>query len=137
MITIPTSLVFCDTSFFFAALDPTDVHHAAAQERLQACRNQEVVLATTWEVLGETLTLLRYRLTLQGATRFLDQVKPHLRLVPIDDSIREEALLVFRNSPLRLSYCDALSCIVVRVLLDNTACLAFDEDFRHLGLRVI
>jgi predicted nucleic acid-binding protein len=137
MITISTSPVFCDTSFFFAALDPTDVHHPAAQERLQACGRQEVVLATTWEVLSETLTLLRYRRSLREATRFLDQVKPRLRLVPIDDSIREEALLVFRNSSRRLSYCDALSCVVVKVLLDNAACLAFDEDFRHLGLRVI
>lgn len=137
MITIPTARVFCDTSFFFAALDPRDVHHAAAQERLEVCHQQQTVLVTTWEVLGETATLLRYRVGLRVAARFLDQVKPHLQLIPIDDSIREEALLVFRRSRLRLSYCDAVSCLVVTTLLEHVPCLTFDEDFRHLGLQVI
>ncbi len=137
MIVIPTTRAFCDTSFFFAVLDPKDVHHPAAQDRLNACLRQQVALHTTWEVLGETLTLLRYRLGAKTAAAFLDQVKPHITLVPVDDSIREEALLLFRRSRLRLSYCDTVSCVVVTVLLERMACLAFDDDFRRLGLHVI
>ena len=137
MIAIPTPRVFCDTSFFFATLAPSDIHHAHAMERLEACHQQHITLATTWDVLGETLTLLRYRLGMRSASAFLDEVKPRLRLVPVDDSVREEALLLFHRSPLRLSYCDAVSCIIVNTVLEHTACLAFDDDFRHLGLRVI
>ena len=137
MIEIPSREVFCDTSFFFAALDPHDTHHAAAGERLQACAQQGVVLATTWDVLGETVTLLRYRLGARMAIRFLDDVKPALHLLFVDDSIREEALLLLRRSPLRLSYCDAVSCVTVHVRFADGVCFAFDHDFRHLGLRVL
>jgi predicted nucleic acid-binding protein len=37
----------------------------------------------------------------------------------------------------RLSYCDALSFVVVRQALDGMPCLAFDRDFRALGLTVL
>ena len=137
MITIPVPEVFCDTSFFFAALDPSDIHHAAAGERLQACTQQGVTLATTWDVLGETVTVLRYRLGARMAIQFLDEVKPSLHLLLVDDSIREEALVLLRRSPLRLSYCDAVSCVTVKVRLADGVCFAFDRDFRHLGLRVL
>ncbi len=33
--------------------------------------------------------------------------------------------------------CDALSFVVVTTLLDRMPCLAFDRDFRNLGLRAI
>jgi predicted nucleic acid-binding protein len=137
MIPLTAERVFCDTSFFFATLDPHDTHHAAAQERVQVCAEQRVSLLTTWEVLGETLTLLRYRLGASWAARFLDEVRPSLQLIAPSEAVREEALLLFRRSPLRLSYCDALSCLVVTSVLHRIPCLAFDDDFRHLGLHVI
>jgi hypothetical protein len=36
-----------------------------------------------------------------------------------------------------LSLCDAISLVVVTTLLERMPCLAFDEDFRRLGLTVI
>jgi hypothetical protein len=36
-----------------------------------------------------------------------------------------------------LSFCDAISFVVVTTLVDHMPCFAFDEDFRRLGLTVI
>lgn len=94
---------------------------------------------STWEVVSETLTLLTYRLHPQAATGFLDTMKPVLSLVPITDVIRAEAEQVFRRHvrSRRLSFCDAISFVVVTTLLGNIPCLSFDEDFKALGLTVI
>jgi predicted nucleic acid-binding protein len=52
---------------------------------------------------------------------------------------RGEAEQIFRRHgrDRRLSFCDAISAVVVTTLLDQIPCLAFDEDFRSLGLTVI
>ncbi len=85
------------------------------------------------------MTLLRYRRNFQVALAFLDEVKPHLRIVAYGDRLREEAEQIFRQygRDHRLSFCDAISFVVVTTLLDHVPCLAFDEDFRRLGLTVI
>lgn len=52
---------------------------------------------------------------------------------------RTRALDVFRRygRDHRLSFCDAISFVVVTTLLDRMPCFAFDEDFRRLGLTII
>jgi len=37
----------------------------------------------------------------------------------------------------RLSFCDAISYVVVKTVLDDIPCLSFDEDFSRLGLMVV
>jgi predicted nucleic acid-binding protein len=82
---------------------------------------------------------LRYRIGFRAALRFLDEIKPHLTIIEYDPKVRHQAERAFRQRgrSRRLSYCDAISFIVVTTLLDNTPCLAFDRDFRALGLTVI
>jgi predicted nucleic acid-binding protein len=96
-------------------------------------------LWTTWDVISETITLLRYRHSAGAAIRFLDDVKPGLHVVDYGASIRVEAEQVFRRRGRdhRLSFCDAISFVVVTALLEHIPCFAFDEDFRRLGLTVI
>ena len=55
------------------------------------------------------------------------------------DHVRDEAEQIFRQygRDHRLSFCDAISFVVVSTLLDHIPCLAFDEDFRGLGLTVV
>jgi predicted nucleic acid-binding protein len=36
----------------------------------------------------------------------------------------------------KISYCDALSFVIITQLLDAMPCLTFDKDFRSLGLLV-
>jgi predicted nucleic acid-binding protein len=96
-------------------------------------------LYATWDIIGETLTLLRYRRTYREALTFLTEVKPHLRVVNYGETVRGEAEQIFRRygRDHKLSFCDAVSFVVVTTLLDDVPSLAFDADFRALGLIVI
>lgn len=136
---IPSDRVFCDTGFFYASLARGDRHYDRAGELLEHCHNEGILMFSTWEVVSETLTLLTYRLHPQAAIEFLDTMKPVLSLVPVTDAVLAEAEQVFRRHvrSRRLSFCDAISFVVVTTLLNNIPCLSFDEDFRALGLTVI
>ena len=83
--------------------------------------------------------MLRYRRNFQAALAFLTDVKPGLHIVTYGDRVREEAEQIFRAYARdhRLSFCDALSFVVVTTLLNHAPCLTFDEDFRGLGLTVL
>ncbi len=134
----PQSRAFCDTSFFFASLHPGDTNYVRAGEILAECLEKSVTLHTTWDVVSETVTLLRYGASYKTAVRFLDVIKPALAIVRYDDSVRSAAEEVFKklSKDKKLSYCDALSFVIITELLDHMPCLTFDNDFRSLGLTV-
>lgn len=131
--------LFGDTSFFYATLDPRDRDHAEARALTEAIERRQIPLITTWEIVVETVTLLRYRLSYQGAMAFLDQVLPTLNVVYVDQEDRGHALDRFRrfSRDKSISLCDAISHRVVRDRLNDVPCLAFDADFERLGLTVI
>ena len=66
-------------------------------------------------------------------------MKAVLTLIPVNQAILTEAEQVFRRRvrSQRLSFCDAVSFVVVTTLLENIPCLSFDKDFQALGLTVI
>ena len=136
---IPADRVFCDTGFFYACLARGDRHYERAGELLEECQQQRIHMFSTWEVVSETVTLLTYRLHPQAGIRFLDTMKPALSLVPVTEAVLAEAEQVFHAQvqSRRLSFCDAVSFVIVTTLLENIPCLSFDEDFRALGLTVI
>ncbi len=108
-------------------------------EVVSKCGKARLDPPSTWDIISETATLLRYRCTYGRAIRFLDEVKPTLRIVPCDDSVRSQAEEGFRRlgKDKKLSFCDALSFVVVTTLLDGMPCLSFDRDFKRLGLTVL
>jgi len=130
--------VFCDTSFFYASLVPDDANYDRAEDLLEYCRENAVVLYTTWDIISETTTLLRYRASFKTALEFLDKIKPVLYIVHYDDSVRTSAEEVFRklSKDKKISLCDAVSFVVVVHMLDNIPCFSFDRDFKTLGLTV-
>ena len=134
----PEGSAFCDTSFFFAALYPGDTNYDRAGDILTACLDQSITLYTSWDIVSETVTLLRYRATYKTAVQFLDVIKPTLSIVRYDDSVRSAAEELFKklSTDKKLSYCDALSFVMITTLLDEMPCLTFDHDFRSLGLIV-
>ena len=89
--------------------------------------------------MSETLTLLRYRDGARSALLFARDILPTVELVVPDSGDHAAALEIFRRlAPRRrISYCDALSFVSVRQRLGDMACLAFDRDFRALGLTVL
>jgi predicted nucleic acid-binding protein len=131
--------VFCDTSFFHACLDPSDAHHPQAYPLVAEATAGRVALWTTWDIVSETVTLLRYRVGHAPALAFVEGLYPRLHLVEYGHDVRSQALDVFRRHgrERRLSLCDAISFVVLTTLLDRMPCFAFDEDFRRLGLTVI
>jgi len=131
--------LFCDTSFFYAALDKRDRDHLKANELSQSIQEKQISLITTWEMVLETVTLLRYRYSYQGAVTFVDQILPRLNVFYIDSEVRAKSLLAFRklSCDKEISLCDAISYIVVTEYLNFIPCLTFDEDFRRLGLTVL
>lgn len=133
------ALVFCDTSFFYACLDPKDANHRRARLLVEESASSGTTWCTTWDIISETVTLLRYRRHFQAALAFLSEVTPELRIVTYGDRIREEAVQMFATygRDHRLSFCDAISFVVVTSLLDHLPCVTFDDDFRGLGLHVL
>jgi predicted nucleic acid-binding protein len=131
--------LFCDTSFFYACLDPDDVNHDRAKELVEAAAASRVIFLVTWDIISETVTLLRYRRDFRSALTFLEEVKPNLRILEYGQQVRAEAEQIFRRRgrSRRLSFCDATSFVVVKTLLDDMPCLAFDRNFSALGLAVI
>ncbi|MFA4917718.1 MAG: PIN domain-containing protein [Thermodesulfovibrionales bacterium] len=135
---LPQNKVFCDTSFFYASLVPDDTNYDRAEDLLEYCKENAVVLYTTWDIISETVTLLRYRSSFKTALEFLDEIKPALYIVHYDDSVRTSAEDVFRklSRDKKISLCDAVSFVVITHVLDNIPCLSFDRDFKTLGLTV-
>lgn len=131
--------LFCDTSFFYACFDPADKNHPRAEALVAEAAGAACMLFVTWDIISETVTLLRYRRNFPAAVAFLTEIKPRLRIVNYGDRARSEAEEIFRHYARgrRLSFCDAISFVVVTTLLKNMPCFAFDADFRGLGLTVI
>lgn len=131
--------VFCDSSYFYACADTDDAFYRQALTLSRQAASRGTQLWTTWDVISEAVTLLRYRHSAAAAIRFLDDVKPGLHVVDYGPNVRLEAEQIFRRHTRdhRLSFCDAISFVVVTTLLDRMPCFAFDQDFRRLGLAVI
>jgi predicted nucleic acid-binding protein len=134
----PRHRAFCDTSFFFASLCPDDINYERAGEVLNNCVTEKITLCTTWDIISETVTLLRYRAEYRLSMEFLDNIVPSLSVVTYDRSVRDAAIEVFRklSRDKRLSFCDVLSYVVITQLLEDMPSLSFDRDFRSLGLTV-
>jgi predicted nucleic acid-binding protein len=137
-VNLPQNKVFCDTSFFFAALWADDANFEKAGALLEYCSLKSIALYTTWDIISETVTLLRYRADYRTAVEFLDEVAPSLNVIYYDDSVRDAAADVFRrfSRDKKLSFCDAVSFVVITHLFENQPCFTFDKDFRTLGLTV-
>src|ERR1044071_2046088 len=131
---IPSDRVFCDTGFFYACLARRDRNYERAGELLEECRDQRIQMFSTWDVVSETITLLTYRLHAQTAVQFLEIMKPALALIPTTQAVLSEAEDVFRRhvKTRRLSFCDAISFVVVTTLLEKIPCLSFDGHFKAL-----
>jgi hypothetical protein len=64
-------------------------------------------LYATWDIINDTLTLLRYRRTYREAVTFLTEVKPHLHIVNYGEAVRAEAEQIFRRTVVTINFLSA------------------------------
>lgn len=130
------SRLFADTSFFYATLDPEDPSHPIARKTAEWMALTNARIFSTWEIIVETVTLLRNRYSYLAAIGFIQKTLPAVQLVNITQEDRMESLRLYKKmaSDKNISLCDVISYLVVTKYLRYIPCLAFDDDFRTLGL---
>ncbi|MBI5379392.1 MAG: type II toxin-antitoxin system VapC family toxin [Nitrospirae bacterium] len=129
---------FCDAGFLIALYSKKDRKHRRAVELFRQAKTHRTALYTTWFLLGEALTLLRYQYGYAEANA-LARTLNIFQIVPVSEHLLHQALAVFvqHNRDKRISFEDALSYTALTTELDNIPALSFDRDFRTLGLTVI
>jgi predicted nucleic acid-binding protein len=126
-------MLFIDTSFFFATLEPKDRSHPEALALLSKVDREELV--TTSDVRGETWTLIRSRSGHADAVRFLDSLEASrvIRVDHVGEDIEDRALQWLRRHDERAySFVDATSFAFMEAN-GITEVLSFDGDFAAAG----
>jgi hypothetical protein len=125
--------IFIDTGAWMAISYRRDDHHADAvrfAERAFASAR----LVTSEAVLGETVTLMRFRIGHAAALGFIDSLaEVPVDIVFTDAGMHSDALGIFRKAgDQAFSYVDCLSFAIMRSRGIREA-FAFDADFARFG----
>jgi predicted nucleic acid-binding protein len=131
--------LFVDTAGFMACADGAD----RANDRARAARDEALrcgeLLVTTDHVVGETLSLLRFRLGLDAAEAWWRQVdgSARVRVEWIDVERAERARhAFFRYRDKDWSFTDCTSLVVMRELRLKRV-LSTDHHFVQMGFTVL
>ena len=131
--------LFVDTAGWVACADSADPAHASCCAARDAALETGQTLVTTDFVVDETLTLLRFRLGLDAAERWWQQLdrSPRLRWERVDSDRFEKARHVFfRYRDKAFSFTDCTSFEVMREL-KLTHVMTTDRHFRQMGFHLV
>jgi predicted nucleic acid-binding protein len=127
------SVVFCDSSAFYAVLNDGDEWHASARtawERLLAGRD---TLVTTNYVVVESITLVQVRFGVKSARALREVITESLEVAWIDSALHDSALDDLLSQKRRyLSLVDCTSFAFMRRNRISNA-FAFDKHFTEQG----
>lgn len=129
-------MIFIDTSWFYAVEVKQDKYHAEAiNTKNQLAKGSYGVPYTTNYILDETLTLLRFKASLQAALAFKEKIKTSevLRVVRISKELEAKAyekLKTFRELPLSFTDCTSFA---VMGSLNLKQVFTFDDEFKKAG----
>jgi predicted nucleic acid-binding protein len=127
--------VFIDTSAFYAVISSTDAHHADAVARWQACLDDsETRLYTSNYIVVETCALLRNRLGMTAAQRFVREMLPATAILWVDDATHfaaTEAMLMGGTHAPSLVDCTSFALMHEHGILHA---LAYDAHFTAIGI---
>ena len=128
--------LFVDTSAWFAHVNRRDPDHGAVRQALRAFSGR---LVTSNLVVGEAVTLCRYRLghaaAVQLGETLLDPEVVDLVRATAGDEAEAWRLFVERADK-EYSFVDCASFVLMR-RLDIDRAAALDEDFRREGFRLL
>jgi len=130
--------VYCDASFFVALFSKKDIKHKRALELFKEIKAERIAIHTSWFVISESMTVLRYQYGYTEALSFnqsIDLYKVHRST----ESQHQQAIAVFNlfNKDKKISFVDALTRVLIFGELKKMPALSFDSDFRTLGLTTI
>lgn len=130
--------LFVDTSFWCALYDAADEHHPSADGLWKTLKKLPVQLYITDYVFDETVTIVRRRISHQGAVR-LGNTLMKSRLVTVihinEELFRESWELFTTHKDKSYSFTDCSSFIVMQAL-GITKAIAFDHHFSQMGFTV-
>lgn len=134
--------VFIDTSAWIDLMNKSERHHAAAVAFHKSLAPM-TFRVTTWGIVSETFTWIRYHVGSGEATKWL-ALKEHLEgqgflQVVFPDSQMEVAVrkVIDRFHDQNLSYVDAFSIALIKSRPDIDAIFAFDHHMALADLPVL
>ena len=131
--------LFVDTAGWLACADRSDPDHLRSCAARDAALEAGQTLLTTDFVVDETLTLVRFRLGLDAAEAWWQQIdrSSRLRWERVDSNRFEKARdLFFQYSDKDFSFTDCTSFTVMREMR-LTQALTTDRHFRQMGFQVV
>jgi predicted nucleic acid-binding protein len=131
-------VIFVDTSAWVALFVKGDARHDEAVRLWTELRRRSIPLISTYDIFGETLTVIRSRASLEQALTFGEAFLASAVLVreEIGGDLRRQAWELFkqyRDKPLSFTDCTSFALLRKRGL---RLVFSFDDDFRRLGCLV-
>ena len=130
--------VYCDASFFIALFSKKDIKHKRALELFKEIKEERITLHTSWFVISESMTVLRYQYGYTEALSFNQSIDLY-RIHQVSDNQLQQTVAVFNlfNKDKKISFVDALTRVLIYGDLKKIPVLSFDSDFKTLGLTTI
>ena len=134
--------IFVDTSAWIALMNSNEVHHAASVSFHKSLAPMSLHV-TSWGIVSETFTWIRYHIGGREATRWLS-IKDSMEnqgflQVVYPDSQMEIGVrkVISRYHDQRLSYVDAFTIALMQSRPDIDAIFAFDHHMALAGIPVL
>jgi predicted nucleic acid-binding protein len=134
--------VFIDTSAWINLMNSNERHHTAAVKFHKSLAPMTLRI-TTWGIVSETFTWIRYHIGYPEASRWLtlkDSLEDQGFLqVVYPDHLMEIGVrkVISRFHDQQLSYVDAFSLAIIQSRLDIDAIFAFDHHMSLAGIPVL
>lgn len=131
--------VFIDTSAWIALYDRNDKYHKNAKKIWTEIIGKKKQIYTTFDILDETITLLRFRVGYKGSVDFGESVfeSKIINIIEINTELRIKAWEFYNKfSDKKLSFTDCTSFAAMS-LLDITKSFTFDKHFLQVGFSVL
>lgn len=130
--------VYCDASFFIALFSKKDIKHSRALELFKEIKAEQITIHTSWFVISESMTILRYQYGYTEALSFNQSIDLY-KIHQATKSQLQQAVAVFNlfNQDKKISFVDALTRVLIYGEFKKIPALSFDSDFKTLGLTTI
>lgn len=131
--------IFVDTSAWYALADAGDFNHRKARTFFTAALADYRELVTTNHVIGESYTLLRYRLGHDISWKFLGNIRKSqkLRSIFVSEELEQKAYRLLEHYPdQKFSFVDGTSFTLMKEQ-NISDCFAFDRHFFTAGFTIL